>query len=122
MAEPPILSSIRLPWEKSIIYFVTMCVRDRCKVLAKPEIFEAMKAAIPQLQKWHVLAGVIMPDHIHWAVYPAQYRELSRGDFEQRVKRTLRNSLRLHSWQWRRGSFGGWLRYDETPRRNEIVG
>ena len=41
----------------SIIYFVTICVRDRRRVLATPEVFEAIKTAIPQLRKWHVLAG-----------------------------------------------------------------
>jgi hypothetical protein len=34
MAEPPRLPARLLPWEKSIIYFVTICVKDRHKVLA----------------------------------------------------------------------------------------
>ncbi len=42
MAEPPRLSAIRLPWENSIIYFVTICVKDRRKVLATPAVFEAI--------------------------------------------------------------------------------
>jgi len=93
MAEPPLLPAICLPWEKSIIYFVTICVKDRRKVLATPEVFEAIKTAIPQLQKWHVLAGVIMPDHAHWVVAPVEDRELSVGDFSHAFKRTLRKLL-----------------------------
>jgi hypothetical protein len=33
MAEPPRLSAILLSWDKSVIYFVTICVKDRRKVL-----------------------------------------------------------------------------------------
>ena len=112
MAEPPRLSAIRLPWENSIIYFVTMCVKDRRKVLATPEVFEAIKTAIPQLQKWHVLAGVIMPDHVHWVVSLVEDRALSVGDFSRGFKRTLRKHLDLQSWEWQRGCFDRLLRSD----------
>jgi hypothetical protein len=46
MAEPPRLPAILLPWDKSIIYFVTMCVKDRRQVLATPTVFHAMKETI----------------------------------------------------------------------------
>jgi hypothetical protein len=42
MAEPPRLSEITLPEEKSIIYFVTLCVRGRRKVLANAKMFDAI--------------------------------------------------------------------------------
>jgi hypothetical protein len=29
MAEPPPLSAILLSWDKSVIYFMTICVKDR---------------------------------------------------------------------------------------------
>jgi REP element-mobilizing transposase RayT len=90
MAEPPRLSEIQLPWEKSIIYFVTLCVKDRHKVLANARIFEAIKTTIDQLQKWRVLAGIIMPDHMHFLVCPIEDRELSIGDFSNAFKRLLR--------------------------------
>jgi len=104
MAEPPRLSAIRLPWENSIIYFVTICVKDRRKVLATPEVFEAIKTAIPQLQKWHV----------HWVVSPVENRALSVGDFSQGFKRTLRKHLDSQSWEWQRGCFDRLLRSDEN--------
>jgi REP element-mobilizing transposase RayT len=102
MAEPPRLPAIRLPWEKSIVYFVTICVKDRRKV-----VFEAM---IPQLQKWHVLAGVIRPDHVHRVVSPVDDRPLSVGDFSHGFKRTLRKHLDPQSWEWQRGCFDRLLR------------
>jgi putative transposase len=120
MAEPPRLPAIRLPWEKSIIYFVTICVKDRHRVLATPEVFEAIKTAIPQLQKWHVLAGVIMPDHVHWLVSPIEDRELSVGDFSHDFKRTLRKQIDPQSREWRRGCFDRLLRSDENLRSKWI--
>ena len=89
-----------LPWEKSIIYFVTICVKDRRKVPATPEVFKAIKTAVPQLQRWHVLAGVIMPDHV--------------GDFSHWFKRILRKQLGPQPWEWQRGCFDRLLRSDEN--------
>jgi putative transposase len=109
-----------LPWEKSIIYFLTMCVKNRRKVLATPKVFEAIKNAISQLQKWHVLAGVIMPDHIHWVISPVEDRELSVGDFSHGFKRTLRKCLGAQSWEWQRGSFDRLLRSEDNLRSKWI--
>ncbi len=114
MGEPPRLSEIRLPWEKSIIYFVTLCVKDRRKVLANPEVFEAIKLTIPQLKRWHVLAAVIMPDHAHCIVSPVEEREFSIGDFATGFKRVLRKTLGSQSWEWQRGCFDRLLRSDEN--------
>ena len=114
MGEPPRLSEIRLPWEKSIIYFVTLCVEDRRKVLANPKTFESIKTTIKELRRWHVLAGVIMPDHVHWIVAPIEDRELSVGDFATGFKRTLRKTLGSQPWEWQRGCFDRLLRSDEN--------
>jgi len=114
MGEPPRLSEIQLPWEKSIIYFVTLCVEDRRKVLANPKTFKAIKATVIQLRRWRVLAGVIMPDHAHWIVAPIEDRELSVGDFATGFKRTLRKTLGSQRWKWQRGCFDRLLRSDEN--------
>jgi putative transposase len=116
MAEPPRLPAILLPWDKSIIYFVTICVKDRRNVLAKPEVFEAIKLVIPQLWKCYVLAGVIMPDHVHWVVSPIEDRDLSVGDFSQGFKRMLQKCLGPQRWEWQRGCFDRLLRSDENRR------
>jgi putative transposase len=119
MAEPPRLPAILLPWDKSIIYFVTICVKDRRNVLARPEVFEAVKSAITQLRKWYVLAVVIMPDHVRW-VSPVEDRDLSVGDFSHGFKRTLRKCLGPQSWEWQRGCFDRLLRSDENLRTKWI--
>jgi putative transposase len=119
MAEPLRLPAILLPWEKSIIYFVTISVKDRRQVLATPEVFDAIEIVITRLQKW-VLAGVIMPDHVHWVVSPVEDRDLSIGDFSHGFKRMLRKCLCEQRWEWQRGCFDRLLRSDENLRSKWI--
>ncbi len=113
MGEPPRLPEIKLPWEKSIIYFVTLCVKDRRKVLTNPKVFEAIKSTIAPLRRWHVLAAVIMPDHAHLIISPVEDRGLSVGDFATGFKRVLRKALQSQSWEWQRGCFDFLLCSDE---------
>jgi len=80
MGEPPRLPAILLPWEKSVIYFVTMCVKDRRQVLANKSVFEAIKKTIAQLCRWRVLAGVIMADH-----HTGLYRLLKTAGFQSAI-------------------------------------
>jgi REP element-mobilizing transposase RayT len=89
-------------------------VRDRRKVIATLEVFEAIETAILQLQKWDLLAGVVMPDHVHWVGSAVEDRALSGGDFSHGFKRTLRNYLDPQSWEWQRGCFARLLRSDEN--------
>ena len=114
MAEPPRLHPILLPWEKSIIYFVTLCVDERRKVLANERTFEAIKRTILQLKRWQTLACMIMPEHTHWIVAPREDRDLSIADFSNGLKRILRKELGSQSWKWQRGCFDRLLRSDEN--------
>ena len=114
MAETPRLSEITLPEEKSIIYFVTLCVKDRRKVLANAKMFDAIKTAIQELRRWDVLAVVIVPEHVHFIVGPREDRGLSIGDFATGLKRLVRKSLGSQRWEWQRGSFDHLLRSDEN--------
>jgi len=114
MGEPPRLPAIYLAWDKSVIYFVTICVKERKQVLANAKTFDAIGRTIARLQKWQILAGVIMPDHIHWIVAPVEDRDLSIGDFATGFKRLLRKKLGAQSWEWQRGCFDRLLRSDEN--------
>jgi REP element-mobilizing transposase RayT len=120
MGQPPRLSEIQLPWETRIIYFVTLCVKDRREILANTKVFEAMKATSAALRRWHVLAGVIMPDHTHWIVSPIEDCGLSVGDFSTGFKRVLRKTLGSQPWEWQRGCFDRLLRSDENLHRKWI--
>jgi REP element-mobilizing transposase RayT len=59
-----------LHWEQSVIYFVTICVKDRKQVLANESAFAAFKNAAVKLREWRVLAAILMPDHLHAVVAP----------------------------------------------------
>ncbi len=61
-------------------------------MLANPKMFQAIKATVAQLRRWHVLAAVIMPDH----------------------ERVLRKMLGSQPWEWQRGCFDRLLRSDEN--------
>ncbi len=114
MSEPPRLSQILLPREKSLIYFVTVCVDGRRRVLANTQTFDAIKTSIVELRKWRLFSGVIMPDHVHFVVTPKEDRGLSAGDFSIGFKRLLRKRIGPRDWKWQRGCFDRLLRSDES--------
>jgi hypothetical protein len=64
MGTPPRIP-VWLPWEQRVIYFVTICVENRQRVLANHPAFAAFKTAIDGLRHWKVLAAILMPDHMH---------------------------------------------------------
>jgi len=114
MAEPPRLPAIYLRWEQGVVYFVTMCVKDRQLVLANDLTCGAIREITRDLRSWEVIAGVIMPDHLHCFVSPRKDRDLSVGDFSNAFKRLLRKQLGTQSWEWQRGCFDRLLRSDES--------
>jgi putative transposase len=114
MGEPPRLLEILLGWNESVIYFVTLCVKDRRHVLANEQTFEAIRATISQMLRWNVLAGVVMPDHVHFVMTPSEDRALSVADFSTGFKRLLRQSLPKQEWEWQRRCFDRLLRSDES--------
>jgi REP element-mobilizing transposase RayT len=63
MAHPPRIP-VWLRWEQSVIYFVTICGKDRKQVLANEAAFTALKTSAAKLQEWRVLAAILMPDHL----------------------------------------------------------
>jgi REP element-mobilizing transposase RayT len=113
MGEPPRLSQILLPREKAIIYFVTLCVNGRRPVLDNPAVFRAVNEAVLKIERWRLIAGVIMPDHAHFVITPATDRSVSAGDFATGFKRLLRKQLVPQPWEWQRGCFDRLLRSDE---------
>jgi putative transposase len=132
MAEPPRLSEIRLPWGTSIVYFVTLCAKERRRVLANARVFEAIQVTVANLRKWRLLAGVVMPDHVHFVITPMEDRGLSVGDFTTGFKRPLRKCLLSQTWDWQRGCFdrrlrssenlhSKWLYLQENPVRAGLV-
>jgi len=86
MAQPPRLQSVVLPLETPIIYFVTICVQYRERVLANPIVWNAMVATFDDLRRWYVCSAVVMPDHFHALVAPRHERDIPDWRFLHRIQ------------------------------------
>jgi putative transposase len=113
MGHPPRVP-VWLRWDQSVIYFVTICVADRKRVLANESALNAFKIAVGRLHDWNVLAGILMPDHLHVIVSPKEDRDAKLGNFSGALKRWMREELDA-SWQWQPGCF------DRLPRSDESL-
>ena len=130
MGHPPRIP-VRLRWDQSVIYFVTICVEHRKPVLANTAAFAAFKTAASKLCEWTILAAVLMPDHLHFIAAPMNDREAKVGNVSAAIKRWMRQELRA-PWKWQRGSFDRllrsaeslhdkWLYVEENPVRAGLV-
>jgi len=130
MGHPPRIP-VWLRWDQSVIYFVTICVADRKPVLANKEALDAFTLAVSKLQHWHVLAAILMPDHLHVLVAPTKERDATLGNFSAALKRWMRHELKA-SWKWHPGCFDRllrsgdslhekWLYVQENPVRAGLV-
>jgi putative transposase len=132
MGHPPRIP-VWLRWEQSVIYFVTICVANRRHVLANETAFVAFQHAAARLRDWTVLAGIIMPDHLHVIVAPTEDREAKVGNFSAAIKRWMRREMQetggadgkrsacptietrsAPQWRWQPGCFDRLLRSDES--------
>lgn len=114
MGHPPRVP-VWLQWDQRVIYFVTICVADRRRVLANEAPLKAFKVAVSKLDKWNVLAAMLMPDHLHVIVAPLNDRDAKPGNFSGALKRWMRQELNA-SRSWQPGCFDRLLRSDESLR------
>lgn len=123
MAHPPRIP-VWLPDDQEVMYFVTICVADRKRVLANDRAFVAFKIAASKLTHWEVLAAVLMPDHLHVIAAPSQDRDANVGHLSAALKRWMREEMNkggkrsacptIKDWQWQPGCFDRLLRSDES--------
>jgi putative transposase len=111
MGHPPRIP-VWLKWDQDVVYFVTFCVRERLRVLDNPEAFTAFRNAVTKLNKWHIIAGLLMPDHVHLLAAPFD-REEPVGNLSAAIKRWMRQELKA-SWRWQPGSFDRLLRSSDS--------
>jgi REP-associated tyrosine transposase len=124
MSRPPRIPNW-LPWEKSTIYFITLCVENRKPVLAKPEAWKVCCAVFDKLDQWRILSAIAMPDHLHILAAPSD-RDASVSDFAKWFKRWFNEAYRLSNcrpslsdgklvaWHWQEGCFDRLLRSEES--------
>jgi putative transposase len=111
MAHPPRIP-VWLRWDQDVVYFVTFCVERRELVLDNPQAFAAFQHAVARLKKWRVLAGLLMPHHVHILAAPGD-RETPVGNLSGSFKRWMRQEL-ASEWEWQPGSFDRLLRSNES--------
>jgi REP element-mobilizing transposase RayT len=88
--------------------------RESRTILANEGAFGAFKNAVANLQHWTVLAAVLMPDHLHVIVSPADACDAELGNFSAAVKRWIRRELDA-AWNCQQpGYFDRLLRSDES--------
>lgn len=75
MARPPRITLL-LPWECDVIYFITICVDRRQKVLTNFPLFALLRKAFLEIERWNVLVAVVMPDHVHSIASPKNRQHL----------------------------------------------
>ncbi len=111
MGHPPRIP-VWLTWDQEVVYFLTFCVAKRQKVLANTRSFSAFKSAIARLMNWQIVAGVLMPDHVHLLIAPND-RELPVSNASGAIKRWMHQEL-VTPWQWQPGCCDRLLRSDES--------
>ena len=110
MGHPPRIP-VFLGLDQSVIYFVTFCVEGRRRVLDNDDAFAAFRQAIARFD-WHIIAAVLMPDHVHLLAGPPD-RDAAVGELSAAIKRRVRKALNA-DWQWQPGCFDRLLRREES--------
>jgi REP element-mobilizing transposase RayT len=67
------LQRLTMVWTKHPVYFLTICVTGRRKILDRAPVAEILVAAwraAPSIHGWVVGRYVIMPDHVHFFATP----------------------------------------------------
>ena len=110
MGHPPRVP-VLLGLDQSVIYFVTFCVEGRRRALDNDDAFAAFRQAIARLD-WHIIAAVIMPDHVHLLAGPCD-RDAAVGSVSAAIKRAIRKQVNA-AWTWQPGCFDRLLRQEES--------
>jgi REP element-mobilizing transposase RayT len=96
----------------AVVYFVTLCIEGRRRVLDNAAALEALRRVRARIQGWKIHSAVLMPDHLHLLVAPLD-REARLGNFTGAVKRWVRQELAAE-WTWQPGCFDRLLRHEES--------
>ena len=122
MARPPRIPNW-LPWEQTLVYFITFCVERRRPVLTDPRAWDICLTVLARLDQWTTLAAIAMPDHLHLLMSQLN-REASVSAFSKWFKRWFdeqycRPSVpdgtpTVQTWTWQEGCFDRLLRSDES--------
>ena len=119
MAHPPRIP-VRLPWGTSVVYFLTLCEKDRRNAWSNDEFFGAFFRASEKLSDhnlWFISAAVIMPDHLHVLATPLRSRDQPIGNLSAALKRWIKAEMPTATWNFQSGSFDRLLRENECAQQ-----
>lgn len=85
---------------RAIIVFVTVCVKGKRPLLARPDIHQLLIESWSAATRWRVGKYVIMPDHVHLFATPATFEV---------------EDIRGWSAYWKSIAARNWPRPDEMP-------
>jgi putative transposase len=116
MAHPPRIPVWLRP-DQPVIWFVTICEKNRKPVWGNRSFFEAFRQAVDRLDQqdlWFVRSAVVMPDHLHLLASPLGDRDRKVGDLSGALKRWVKQGIPEEiRWDWQPGSFDRLLRKGE---------
>jgi len=114
MARPPRIP-VMLPWDRKVIYFITICITPRSNAFANGAAWRSVCETVNQLDKWNTYCIMVMPDHIHLLTAPLTNRALSVAAFLKWFKRWFNESYGAREkWRWQPGGFDRLLRTSES--------
>lgn len=113
MARPPRIP-VWLGLNQPVIYFVTLCVERRARVLDNAKAFAAIENFCRDSTAWDTVAAVIMPDHLHALAAPHD-RDASVTQYSAGLKRYVRRATEA-TWKWQVGVFDRLLRREESAQ------
>jgi REP element-mobilizing transposase RayT len=111
MGRPPRIP-VWLSLDQPVVYYITICVARRERVLNNPDVLAAVRMFCSSNTNWLLLSAVIMPDHLHALVAPMD-RDAPVTQFSAGLKRHVRRAVHAE-WHWQEGVFDRLLRRDES--------
>ena len=123
MARPPRIP-VMLPWERKVIYFITICITPRCNAFANGAAWRSVCETVNRLDKWNTYCIMTMPDHIHLLAAPLD-RELSVIAFLERLNQSTKSGTTFEripfALVWPRNGNSGHIK-KVLPMTNRSIG
>lgn len=102
------------------LYYLTCCVHNRMRILARPGIGEVLQTAWREAEEvhgWLVGRFVVMPDHVHFFASPHGDEGKSLSRFMESWKRWTQRGIQqrgLVAFRWQKEFFDHLLRSEES--------
>ena len=111
LAHPPLVDSSN----RSVIVFMTVCTKDRQRILASPEPHKLLVDAWVAADHWWVGRYMLMPDHLHLFCAPGAYPPTSLAGWIRFWRTSVTKFLGFKEGElWQRDFWDTQLRWSEN--------